>query len=91
MLDKDGALKSLMVDCCVKEQANDPGRFESVGNHLPRDVDFFPTHNIVSAVKMEPLKGGKWSCTYYKEVQSIFRSIREADRKQLYSKFVAEF
>ena len=54
-----GAIKSLMIDCCVKEQAGSPGKYENIGDHLPRDVDFFPTHNIVAPVKMEPLKGGK--------------------------------
>ena len=68
LVDEGGVIKSLMINLCVKEQAGSPGKYENIGDHLPRDVDFFPTHNIVAPVKMEPLKGGKWRCINFEEV-----------------------
>ena len=86
-MDKDGPISALEIDC-LKPHVGCDSILESVPEHLGRDIDVFPTPNIIGGpLEVHPLKGGRWNVPSYQELKKTYNKYCAINREALFTKF----
>ena len=92
--EEGGAIDSLEIDCCVKEQSGGAGDiYSKIPSHLPKDIDVFHVTNIFKKAEMLPLAGGKWQVENILEIKKMFADIsaHTIDLGSIYKQFLEKF
>ena len=83
--DVDGPATGFEIDC-LKPHIGSGTVLESYDYTNYKDISVFPSYNLVfGPLKVEPLKGNKWSVPEYEELDKFFTKAQDLKRKELFN------
>ena len=87
--DVNGPTAAIEVEC-LKAHVGSGTVLQSTPSHLPKDVDIFAIHNVMSVPlsNVQPLKGDRWNVPNYPLLRESFDVVSKIDRKEEHKKFL---